>query len=70
MRRRDVRAIAFCSVTTIIVLVLSAVLTRNYFASLGLAAAYAAIVFTRPRMLRVFRRARGEPDWSGYYKNE
>jgi hypothetical protein len=44
--------------------------TRNYLASVGLAAAYAAVIFTRPRMLRVFRRLRGDPDWSGYYKND
>ena len=51
-------------------LVLSALLIRNVVASLGLTGAYAAIVFTRPRMLRVFRRLRGSPDWSGYYKND
>ena len=61
MRPRDARAIAFGAATTILVLILSAVLIRNSFASLGLTAAYAAIVFTRPRMLRVFRRLRGSP---------
>jgi len=70
MRARDVRAIAFCAVTTILVLGVCALVTRNYFASVGLAAAYAAVILTRPRMLRVFRRLRGDPDWSGYYKND
>lgn len=70
MRPRDVRAIAFAIGSTILVLALSALLTRNSFASLGLGGAYAAIVLTRPRMLRVFRRLRGAPDWSGYYKND
>jgi hypothetical protein len=70
MRARDVRAIAFCAATTILVLAVSAVLIRNYIASVGLAAAYAAIALTRPRMLRVFRRLRGASDWSGYYKND
>jgi hypothetical protein len=70
MRARDVRAIAFCAITTAAVLAVGYLATRNYLASLGVAAAYAAIVLTRPRMLRVFRRLRGDPDWSGYYKND
>jgi hypothetical protein len=70
MRARDLRAIAFCAVTTLAVLAVCFLATKNYLASVGLAAAYAAVVFTRPRMLRVFRRLRGDPDWSGYYKND
>jgi len=27
-------------------------------------------VLTRPRMLRVYRRLRGEPDWGGYFKDD
>jgi len=70
MRARDVRAIAFCAVTTVAVLAVCFLATRNYLASVGLAAAYAAVILTRPRMLRVFRRMRGDPDWSGYFKND
>lgn len=70
MRSRDVRAIAFCAVTIILVLGLCALVTRSYLAAVGLAAAYAAVALTRPRMLRVFRRLRGGPDWGGYFKND
>ncbi len=70
MRARDLRAIAFCAVTTVLVLGLCGLVTRNYLASVGLGAAYAALALTRPRMLRVFRRLRGDPDWGGYYKND
>ena len=70
MRARDVRAIAFCVITILAVLAVSALATRNYLASVGLTGAYAAIVLTRPRMLRVFRRLRGDPDWSGYFRND
>jgi hypothetical protein len=67
MRARDVRAIAFCVVTTAAVLIGSAATLHNYPACLGLTVAWAAFVLTRPRMIRVFRRLRGEPDWSGYF---
>lgn len=70
MRPRDVRAIAFCVVTTAALMALAFLLSRNYLLSLGLTAAYDALILTRPRMQRVFRRLRGDPDWSGYYKND
>jgi hypothetical protein len=69
MRARDVRAIGFCSVTIVGLFALVFALTHNYLAALGLTAAYAALVLTRPRMQRVFRRLRGAPDWSGYFDN-
>jgi hypothetical protein len=69
MRRRDARAIVFCVTTTIAVFAISYVALANYLVSLALTGAWAAFVLTRPRMQRVFRRLRGEPDWSGYFEN-
>lgn len=69
MRARDVRAIAFCAVTILMMLTASWLLLGSLLASLALTAGYAAWLLTRPRMLRVFRRLRGEPDWSGYFDN-
>lgn len=70
MRARDVRAIGFCLVSTLVLLVGSWVILGSLMISLALAAAWAAWAFTRPRMLRVYRRLGGEPDWSGYIDNE
>jgi hypothetical protein len=42
-------------------------LLHNLVVSVALTIAYAAWLLTRRRMLRVFRRLRGEPDWSAYY---
>jgi len=70
MRPRDVRAIAFCALTILGLAALSFVISQNYGVALGLTAAYAIFVLTRPRMLRVYRRLRGEPDWGGYFKND
>ena len=70
LRPRDARAIAFCVVTIAALAAVSFLLSQNYLLALGLAGAYAALVLTRPRMLRVYRRLRGEPDWGGYFKND
>lgn len=70
MRARDVRAITFCTVSTLVLLVGATLLTGSYLVSLALTGAYDAWLLTRPRMLRVFRRLRGEPDWSGYFDND
>jgi hypothetical protein len=69
MRPRDVRAISFCAVTIAGLFALLLAGTHNYLVALGASVAYAALVLTRPRMIRVFRRLRGEPDWSGYFDN-
>src|SRR6185369_7197678 len=69
MRARDVRAIAFCSITTVLVLALSWLLLGSPLVSLALTGAYAVWLLTRPRMQRVIGRLRGEPDWSGYFSN-
>jgi hypothetical protein len=70
MRPRDARAIGFCAVTIVALAAVSFGVSQNYLVALGLTAAYAAFVLTRPRMLRVYRRLRGEPDWGGYFKDD
>lgn len=70
MRPRDVRAIVFCGASTLALLSGSQLLLHNAIFSLALSAAYAAWMLTRPRMMRVYRRLRGDPDWSGYFDNE
>lgn len=69
MRARDVRALLFCFTSTALVLIVAYVVLHILLAAIGLAIAYLAVVMTRPRMIRVMRRVRGEPDWSGYFKN-
>ena len=70
MRARDIRAIVFCAATTLAVLLVVFLFSRSYLAALIATAAWAILVLTRPRMQRVFRRLRGEPDWSAYFKND
>ncbi len=69
MRPRDARALTFCAVTILGLAALSFAFSQSYAVALGLAAAYAAFILTRPRMFRVYRRLRGEPDWGGYFKD-
>ena len=69
MRARDVRAIAFCVVTVALLFAALMVLLHIYLVALALTGAYAVWLLTRPRMVRVIRRLRGDPDWSGYYDN-
>lgn len=69
MRARDVRAIAFCAVSGLALFVAAIVLLKSYLAAVALSGAYLAFVLTRPRMQRVFRRMRGEPDWGGYFSD-
>ncbi|WP_041373657.1 hypothetical protein [Phenylobacterium zucineum] len=70
MRARDVRAILFLAATTFLLLAGSYVLLQSVLVSLALAGAWLAFLLTRPRMQRVIRRLRGEPDWNGYFKND
>ncbi|HEY8615172.1 hypothetical protein [Phenylobacterium sp.] len=70
MRARDLRAILFCAATTVLLFAVSGLAFRNWLVTLALTGAWAAFVLTRPRMLRVMRRLRGEPDWGGYFKND
>lgn len=60
MRPRDVRAILFWLATTLaLILALEAAFHRWPFTGVA-AAAYNAWLLSRPRMIRVFRRLRGE----------
>lgn len=70
MRPRDARALTFCAVSILALAALSFALSQSYVVTLGLTGAYAAFILTRPRMLRVYRRLRGEPDWGGYFKDD
>lgn len=69
MRARDVRAVAFAVVTTGAVVILSYAMLQIYIVTLALTCSYLIWLFTRPRMTRLIRRARGEPDWSDYFRN-
>ena len=70
MRGRDVRAISFCVATTVVLAGIVYVLSRSVIITAALVGAWLAFVLTRPRMQRVIRRARGDVDWSGYYRDE
>ncbi|CAN7285268.1 hypothetical protein LJR225_001465 [Phenylobacterium sp. LjRoot225] len=69
MRARDVRAIAFCIATTAGLLAAAVVITQSLLAGLVLTAAYDAWLLSRPRMVRLFRRLRGDPGWDAYFDN-
>ncbi len=60
MRARDVRAIAFCCVTGLGLLVVAYAMFGDLLIAGGFTAAWEAWLLTRPRMIRVFRRMRGE----------
>ena len=70
MRERDVQALAFCALTTLVLLAILLAVSRNLLVACALTAAYDAWLLTRPRMIRVFRRLRGEKlERGNYYKN-
>jgi hypothetical protein len=69
MRRRDVHAIAFCA-TTIAAVLVGALVVLQPIPAIAAVAGYSLFILTRPRMIRVFRRLRGDTgwDWSDYYR--
>lgn len=69
MRARDVRAIAFCAVSAFGLFVAAFLILDSYLVALALTGAWLTFVLTRPRMQRVIRRMRGEPDWGGYFRD-
>ena len=69
MRARDVRAIAFCAVSAFGLFVAAFLILDSSLVAVALTGAWLALVLTRPRMQRVLRRMRGEPDWGGYFKD-
>jgi hypothetical protein len=59
--------IARCIAGILLLLVVSMLIGRSWIVSLVLATAYGTWALTRPRMVRIFRRLRGEPSWSNYF---
>jgi hypothetical protein len=60
MRLRDARAILFWIATSIALFVAVEAAFHRWVVSLLVVAAYNAWLLSRPRMVRVFRRLRGE----------
>jgi hypothetical protein len=60
MRPRDARAILFWIASTIVLILALEAAFHNWVLSGIAAAAYNAWLLSRPRMIRVFRRLRGE----------
>jgi len=60
MRPRDARAILFWIATSIVLFLALEAAFHRWVLSLLAVAAYNAWLLSRPRMLRVFRRLRGE----------
>ena len=71
MRPRDIRAITFCAVTISGFLVVAVVLFGSGWTAFAITGAYAAWLLTRPRMIRVMRRLRGQEvsSWGAYYRD-
>ena len=69
MRPRDARAILFWIATSVVLFVAVEAAFHRWVLSLLAAAAYNAWLLSRPRMVRVFRRLRGEryERTSGYF---
>ena len=60
MRPRDVRAILFWIGTTVVLILGLQALAHNWVLTAIAASAYNAWLLSRPRMIRTFRRLRGE----------
>jgi hypothetical protein len=69
MRPRDARAILFWIATSIVLFLAVEAAFHRWLLSLFAVAAYNAWLLSRPRMVRVFRRLRGErfERSDGYY---
>ncbi len=59
MIMRDVRAILFCIVSTIVVAVIAFVMLKSVLLAVIFAVVFDAWILTRPRMIRVGRRILG-----------
>jgi len=70
MRRRDIHAISFCVVSIAAALVLTSLIFDNWLYGVVATSAFSAWLLTRARMIRVFRRLRGETTggWGDYYR--
>ena len=71
MRPRDARAILFWIATSIVLFLALEMAFHRWLLCLFAVAAYNAWLLSRPRMVRVFRRLRGErfERSDGYYRD-
>lgn len=70
MRARDARAIGFCLLSASAVAMLANLVLENWVAASALGLACLVWLGTRPRMLRVMRRLRGQTvERISYYEN-
>ena len=70
IRARDARALAFCMLTIPLVYFAASRLLDGGLATAATTGAYACLVLTRPRMIRVYRRLAGQRlERSSYYRN-
>ena len=71
MRARDIRAIAFCILSTAALAAVGEFALHRWIVVVAMVAAYDAWLLTRRRMVRVIRRLRGEQvgGWSSYYQD-
>ena len=76
IRGRDVRAIGFCLISIPLAFAAAYLGAKSFgldrwVPTLAATGAYAVWLLTRPRMLRVFRRLRGQTisEWTGYYED-
>ena len=69
MRARDIQALVFAGISTGVIMVLSYAMLQAFLVTVALTGSYLVWLLTRPRMIRLMRRARGAPDWSGYFRN-
>jgi len=60
MRPRDARAILFWIASTVVLVLAIQAMMHNWMLTSIAAAAYNAWLLSRPRMIRTFRRLRGE----------
>jgi hypothetical protein len=70
VRARDLRALSFCLISIPLLYAIAEAWSGDRLMSAAITAAYAAIILSRPRMIRVYRRLSGERiERSSYYKN-
>lgn len=69
MRARDVQAVVFAVVSTCVIMIFSYAMLQTFLVTAAFTGSYLIWLLTRPRMMRLMRRARGAPDWSGYFRN-
>ncbi len=71
LRPRDIRGIAFCAVIIPAVYITAAMTLHNQLYAFALTVLASVWLLSRPRMLRMYRRLRGESasGWGNYYQD-